>query len=270
MTPIVREALPGDHAAFLRLFPELAVEDPLPDLDKFVRELMPTMLVLERAGRVDGYTYFQLLGEMAYVRHLVTAPEARRTGVARALLAAVFERGRAGRCTTSCLNVKADNAAAIALYERVGLARVHESKAMRITWAQVDAVPVVHDARIAARLVEPAEEAHVEKSMGLLDGQLAAARAAGGRVAMALYEGDALVGVTLFDPRFPGAYPFRAARADLVFPLVRALRPHALPEKPDLKVVAEGQPHVADVVRAAGATLVHDIVHMRGAVDPGP
>lgn len=265
----MRAASPGDHAAFLRLFPELAVEDPLPDLDKFVRELMPTMLVLERAGRVDGYTYFQLLGETAYVRHIVTAPEARRTGVAQALLAAVAERGRAGRCTTWCLNVKVGNAAAIALYERVGLARAYETKAMRITWAQVDAAPAVQSARIKARLVEPAEETRIEKVMGLLDGQLAAARAVGGRVAMALFEDDEVVGVTLFDPRFPGAYPFRAARAELVFLLVRALRPHALPEKPDLKVVAEGQAHVAHVLRAAGATLVHDIVHMRGALARG-
>ena len=100
-----------------------------------------------------------------------------------------------------------------------------------------------------------------------MSGQLAMTRGFGGRVLMGLFERDGrdtVVGGTVFDPAFPGAYPFRAARPELAFALLRAIRPYARPSDLHVKVVSEGQPAIADALIAAGARVVHDIVHMKG------
>jgi len=261
-----RPAAAADHRAFVRLFPELGVEDPILEPDRFERELVPTTIVLEDAERVVGYVYFQIIDGRAYVRHLVTAPEARRTGVGRALLAAVVERGRAAGCTEWCLNVKRENTAAIALYEALGMARAFESKALRLEWARLQDVPNVPSTRTTTRSIEPADDARVETALGLMKGQLAMGRHAGDRVLLALFDGEDVVAGTIFDPAFPGAYPFRAARPDVAFALLRALRAHARPTDSFIKVVCEGQPAIADALIAAGATVVHDIVHMKAAL----
>ncbi len=273
----IRPATPADHAVFERLFPELEVEDPPVSLENFVRVMMPTTLIAVAGegapdpDRAVGYAHFQLLDGRAYVRHLVTAPEARRTGVGRALLAAIVERGRAASCTDWCLNVKRENTAAIALYEAVGMTRAFDSKALRLDWARAEAAagaPAdnVQNTRITARSIEPEDDARVETALALMKGQLAMARRAGERVLLALFEGDDVVAGTVFDPAFPGAYPFRAARPDLAFALLRAVKPHARPTHSYVKVVCEGQPAIADALIAVGATVVHDIVHMKGAL----
>src|SRR4051812_38673971 len=100
---LVRPATLADHAVFVRLFPELEVDDPILDEEKFAHQLLPTTLIAEVSGMPVGYTYFQLLKDVAYVRHVVTAPEARRAGVGRALLGAVVERAHGAGCTTWCL-----------------------------------------------------------------------------------------------------------------------------------------------------------------------
>ena len=121
----IRPAQRADHAAFVRLFPELAVDDPVLDEEGFTALLAPSTLVMENGEdpdpkRVTGYAYFQIMKDTAYVRNIVTAPEARRKGVGRALMAAVAARAREAGCTTWCLNVKPENVAAISLYESTG------------------------------------------------------------------------------------------------------------------------------------------------------
>lgn len=262
----------------MRLFPELAVDDPILEQARFDRELVPTMLVIEAGEgapepeRVVGYTYFQILEDLAYVRHVVTAPEARRTGVGRLLMAAVAERARAAGCRSWCLNVKRENTAAIALYEALGMAAAFGSKALDLDWASVDAVAQddVQNTHVTSRLLEPDDDAQVETTLGLVRGILAMSRDRGGRVLMGLFDGDAVVAGTVFDPAFPGAYPFRAARPELAFALLRAIRSHARPADLHLKVVCEGQPAIAEALLAAGARVVHDIVHMKGALPALP
>src|SRR5438067_1967707 len=95
MAERIRPAKRSDYGAFVRLFPELAVPDAIMGDDKFAGELVPTTLVMETSpDQVAGYVYFQIMKDTAYVRHIVTAPEARRRGVGRALLGAVAERAR--------------------------------------------------------------------------------------------------------------------------------------------------------------------------------
>jgi ribosomal protein S18 acetylase RimI-like enzyme len=265
---LVREARRADHPSFVRLFPELAVDDPILDEDEFARTLVPTTLLAEAPdGAVLGYVYFQLVKDVAYVRHVVTAPEARRRGVARALLAGVVTRARAAGCASWCLNVKPTNAAAIALYEGLGMTRAHTSRALSLAWRDVDAAPAAPPG-ITSRLVDPPDDARVEAATKLLDGQLATNRALEGRVLMMLEDGAAVAGAAVFHPDFPGAYPFRVARPELALVLLRALRPYARPQHDRVNVVSEGQPEVAAALEAAGALVKLDIVHLKGTLPP--
>lgn len=270
----IRPAGPGDHAAYVRLFPELGVHDPALVPERFATELVPTMLVAEAGGGPDprfvvGYAYFQIMSEMAYVRHVITAPEARRSGVARALLSAVAGRAREAGCSSWCLNVKPDNVAAIALYEKLGMRRSYVARALSLPWATVEAAKRVHDPCFAARHIEPSEDARVEAATELVRGQLAGARDAG-RVLMGLFGTDGGVGgAAVYDPAFPNAYPFRAATPDLAWLLLAALLPLRRPEHSAVQVIVEGQPEVGSALVAAGATVKLEIQHMKGPLPEG-
>ena len=267
----IREAAASDHGSFVRLFPELAVPDPILDEEQFTRTLVPTTLIAESLhdGSVAGYAYFQIMKGATYVRHLVTAPESRRTGVGRALLGAIAERARAAHCSTWCLNVKPDNAAAIALYSSLGMAPAHTSRALDMTWSAIDGAARPAHAPVTAREIAPEHDARVERAMQLVDGQLVSTRSTSGRVLMMLEdEQDQVVGISIFHPDFPGAYPFRVARPELALTLLRALQPHARPGDASVGVVTENQPDVAGALLAAGATLKLDILHMKGALPP--
>lgn len=265
----IRAARPEDYGAFVRFFAELwALERPAAE-ERWQREMMPHSLIAEPAGGPEpppalGYAYFQVIGDVAYVRHLVTAPEARRRGVGRALMGAIAELalGRSPPCTSWCLNVRHDNTAAIALYEQMGMKAMFPTRALRVRWAIVDAAKKVQNAHIRARVIAPEEDARVEPPMRLLRGQLDVGRNQRGRVVLGLFDDDVVLGAAVFDPSFPGAYPFRVARPELAFVLLEALRPYARAEDELLNVVVEDQPEVADVLVAAGATVKLDTLHM--------
>ncbi len=266
----LRPAILADHRVFVRLFPELGVDDALLDEERFGRQLLPTTWMAE-TDRPDGtrdavgYVYFQLMKDVAIVRHLVTAPEARRTGVGRALLAKVVELARGAGCTKWSLNVKPGNAPAIALYEATGLRRMHASHSLDLAWTMLDSAPVAAETAVRAQDIVPEDDARVESAMRWADGQLATTRAVSGRVLKSLETTDgSVVGAAVFHPDFPGAYPFRVARPELAVVLLRALRPHARAGDTNLGIVVEGQPEVTDALLDLGARLKLDIVHMAG------
>ena len=265
----VRAAGPEDYAVFERLFPELAVEEKTPERARWERERMPTTLIAEAGAAAEpprpvGYVYFQIIRDTAYVRHVVTSPEARQQGVGKALMTAVAERAVANvpPCTSWCLNVRPHDVAALALYTRMGMTRAFETRALRVPWSVVDSRQTLQDARILARVITPEDDARVEPPLNLLHGQLAASRRLEGRVLLGLFDDEVVLGATVFDPTFPGAYPFRVARPDLALVLLDALRPYANPTDALVNVVIEDQPKVADALIAAGATVKLDTVHM--------
>ncbi len=73
--------------------------------------------------RLLGYAGFHHVGDEGYIDNVATAPEARRRGVARELLAAFDAYGRAHALYRLTLEVRVSNAAAIALYEGAGYVR---------------------------------------------------------------------------------------------------------------------------------------------------
>jgi ribosomal protein S18 acetylase RimI-like enzyme len=261
----VRAARPDDYPTFARLYPELRVDDPVLDDARFAAELAPiTFIAEDEAGAPLGYAFYQVIQDVMYIRHLVTAPEARRRGVGRTLMRSVAEKARASRATTWCLNVKPDNAPAIALYEEMGMRRAHESRGMHIAWSAVDAQPP-YAGPARARTIEPSDDARVQTEMRLIAGQLAMARAKG-RVLVMLEDGDGIAGAAIFDPAFPGAFPFRASKPEHALPLLRALRSHARPGDAMIKMVVEDQPQTVEAILRLGGAVHLDIVHMRGPV----
>ncbi|MCC6350128.1 MAG: tRNA (adenosine(37)-N6)-threonylcarbamoyltransferase complex dimerization subunit type 1 TsaB [Candidatus Eisenbacteria bacterium] len=76
--------------------------------------------VAEREGAIAGYAVSTVGEPAASLENLATAPGQRRNGVARALLADLFEHGATHGVRTVTLEVRASNAAAQALYRAYG------------------------------------------------------------------------------------------------------------------------------------------------------
>lgn len=255
---VIRPAIQGDYPTFARLFPELRVPDAVPAPETFEREMMATTLIAERDGAPAGLAYYQVLDGVGFLRIIISDPSARRSGVGRALMGAVRDRFRDAGCSEWRLNVLPHNAAAIALYESFGLRPRYRSKVLGFRWALLDAQPRV----AGARTLEPGDDARIEATMNVLPGLFADARAKGNRVLRLVEVGEEVVAAAIFDPAFPGAYPFRARRPDVAIALLHALRPHARPADDSLGIVVEDQPEIADALVAIGATLRLETMHM--------
>lgn len=75
-------------------------------------------------GEVIGYAGLDHGGEVADIMTVAVTPAARGHGLGRRLLDELEARAGAGRAASVMLEVRADNAAAIGLYERAGYAVV--------------------------------------------------------------------------------------------------------------------------------------------------
>lgn len=257
----VRAAIPDDYGTFARLFPELRVPDAVPTAEKFVRELMPTTFIAERDGRPMGIACWQILRGAGYLRVIISDPAARRMGIGRELMTAVRDRFREEGCETFALNVLPDNAAAIGLYESFGLRKAYRSRAVSFTWSLLDGRRPRH----RARPIEPDDDAHAEHETGILPGLIADARAKG-RVLRLVERDEQVTAAAIFDPTFPGAYPFRAKTIDDALSLLHELRPHARTTDDAIAVVTEDQEALADALIDLGATVRIETMHMRGPI----
>ena len=81
------------------------------------------LVAVDEGGFVLGYAGMHHLPEEGYVTNVAVSPDARRQGIARALLQALREYGTAHSLTRITLEVRLSNAAAIALYEGAGYTR---------------------------------------------------------------------------------------------------------------------------------------------------
>lgn len=81
-------------------------------------------LVAEEQGKTLGYVGCQTVLDEGYITNVAVAPDARRRGVARALLQELAEHAEARGLSFVTLEVRQSNAAAIALYAGQGYERV--------------------------------------------------------------------------------------------------------------------------------------------------
>lgn len=256
----VRRASPNDYVAFSRLFPELQVDDPVPSPEIWASTFVPWTWVAALGENVLGYCYVQEYADTGYVRNVVVAPAARRNGVGRALMRATAEHLRSHGKRTWRLNVKPDNRAALALYAGMGLQTQYSAKALRLSWAASESIPI---GSAVVRAVSPDRDADLEGLCALPRGQLAFARGLG-RMLFEAVSGERSIGLAVFDPRIPGAFPFRITEADAVRPLLTAMRPHV--QQDYVNLVAEDDERLTALLVNAGASIREEILHLQGTL----
>jgi GNAT superfamily N-acetyltransferase len=258
----MRDALPSDHEDFVRLFAELKVPDPPPTLERFASQIAPHAFFCVESGRPAGYAFWKPYGDTAHVTHVVTAPGHRRRGIGRALMREVAARAQAAGCARWYLNVKEDNAPAVALYERCGMSVAFESVHFDLPWAAVPRLPAVGAG--VPFSVEAASHAAIEEAFALPRGLLASLDATPGRVLLGIREQDRVAGFAAFDPDFPGASPFRVVRPEHVRPLLEAMRSHAHAGETSVHLFVEGDHALAAELSDAGASALFRILRMAG------
>jgi len=257
----IRDATLDDYDAFVPLFGQLGVDDPVATIDRFERELVPRMIVATLDDALVGYVLYEVLSDVGYIRNLVSDQRHRRRGIATALMEELRRRFVAAGATSWCLNVKPDNVPAIALYQRFGLRTAYRSSILRLA---SDAPPVDPGADLELREVPPDDDEAVEAATGLLRGQLASARAKQTRTLLQLRRGDAIVGVGIFLDTIPGAFPFRVTVPELGPPFLERLRALAPPGASFVQIGVEDDQPLRAALLARGATMHLEIEHMRG------
>lgn len=96
--------------------------DPRKDIVRKLRVNPEWFLVAERAGEIVGTVMAGYEGHRGWINYLGVAPALQRSGLGRQLMVAAEERLRAAGCPKINLQVRPDNRAAIAFYERIGFA----------------------------------------------------------------------------------------------------------------------------------------------------
>lgn len=128
MTLTVRPSDSGDVDAIADLEVVAFPLDPWSEvlIAEGVAGRVPTTsyFVAEQDARFVGYAAVSVVQDVAELQRIATVPGARRTGVARALLAAVDDQAAAGGAERLLLEVRDDNVAARDFYEKAGFAEI--------------------------------------------------------------------------------------------------------------------------------------------------
>jgi hypothetical protein len=238
---------------------------------------------------------FTSSGYCGEVNYLMVHKSYRRRGIATALLQAVAQKLQEEPtcCSQWRLHVRPDNHAATALYRnKFGFQKCHGTAEVHLTsWDSVldqetkeegeEKKPDDNDDdMIGVQPVSPEEEAAIESTFGLVRGVFAQARAFGGRIPLQLKkrrqgnsknengDNELLLGCCIFDPAFPGAYPFcvqnkreeKPLAADDLFgfakKLLQEMYKHRHTEKEDVFLLIENQDALVEaLVAAVGAKV---------------
>ncbi|WP_135853060.1 GNAT family N-acetyltransferase [Halorussus salinus] len=120
---MIRLARPEDRATLREI--QTHLREPNPALLSYAIDGPPVVLVSTTPEEdLGGYLVALHDDETSYVAEIVVAPEYRREGRARRLLAAAFDLLREQDCTTVRLSVHPDNDAGSLLYESMGFEKV--------------------------------------------------------------------------------------------------------------------------------------------------
>lgn len=260
----VRPATQEDHLLYLRLLPELGVDDPPPDAAQW-GELVPRTLVAERGGEAVAVCTWVKLEGSGHVRTLIVDPHARRTGAGRALLEVVAQKLRAEGCTHWALNVKPENVAAVALYTSLGFRREYASVQLRFHWSAVKSLPL--GPKVQARAATPEDDKALEEAFSLPKGKVESLRQAKRVLLMLIDETGAVAGLSAYNPSYPGAFPFSVKTPELARSLLEAMAPHAIPGAEWTGLVVENDEALVALLQSSGATVRMHIDHYVGTLD---
>ena len=257
---MIRGATAADYEAYAQLFRELGFGDPTPSYQRYASELTRSTLVADRGGSVSGYIDFYALSAAGHVRNVVVAPAVRNSGIGAELMRAAADRLRAGGITEWHLNVRQDNAAAIRLYEKMGMQIEHRSTVFRIPWALAETLP--REPAIASA-VSREDDDDLERALTMLSGRVAMRRRGNSILIQLRDDSCAAVGFAALDLGV-GASPFRVARPALIGTLLDAIRPHV--SAPYVQIVVEDCPECRAVLVGAGAEVKLELLHYRGTL----
>ena len=254
MTLRVRAARPDahDYAAFVQFWAELGLDDHPPHpREAWDEHLCPSTLYLEAEdGRLAAYGLSFPFGDRGDVRQIVVSTAFRGRGVGREIMAAVATRLRAAGCTNWRLEVRADNAAAIALYRSVGMHVVHPINIVHMSRVDSERFAATGSGRHEVAVVDPADDSKLESLFDLGRGQITRWRTFRGHCPIIRVGDRALAQVWRdFEPTKGLLFPFRAADADIAAHLMAFTPP--MPERIEICVVDEP---VLEALLAAGAT----------------
>ncbi|MFT3700075.1 MAG: GNAT family N-acetyltransferase [Kofleriaceae bacterium] len=255
---MIRNAVPEDYDAYTRLVVELGVDDPIPDRDRFLADIMRRSIVVDD-GQVVGYALFDTLAKAGYVRNVISDPEHRRRGIGRALMTELRDRFITAGARTWHLNVKPENTAAIALYMSFGMQIEHTTHVVRVSRDIPLAEP---PGMFCVERLEHEADLGVERRFKLLSGTFENARAKRGREPLTFRFANDVVGAAVFTARIPGAYPFRLeSPSDAAHAVVRL---RELAEGDILELVVENDEPLFEELQRIGGTEHLTIVHMSG------
>ena len=267
MTLTIRPATLADHPTFVQLFPELGVDDPVPDEARWMRDFVPNSVFAEEAGVALGILYSQVLGDRGYVRVVIVAPSARGRGVGRRLMEHAREGFRSKGCTRWCLNVKEDNAPARALYAKCGMTTRYVSTKVRLRWDAIARLPPSSPA-LTVREVDPAEDVAVERAIDMPAGWFEQSRAQNMHVFLRVVDpsrsDDVRAGFARFTPSFPGSFPFGVEHPSSARVLLEAMQAHALPGQDEVNLIVENNAPLSRALLDVGALHGFDMLHLRG------
>jgi ribosomal-protein-alanine N-acetyltransferase len=91
--------------------------------------ILSTYLIAETRGEIIGYVGIWIVQDECHIMTFAVAPEWRRQGIAAMLMLEMLKAARFAGATCYTLEVRASNAAALALYEKFGFESVAVRKA---------------------------------------------------------------------------------------------------------------------------------------------
>ena len=127
MSTVLRVAGPADVEAVAAIEQEVFGVDawsPESVLHELTGERRHAVVALDPSSRLVGYAVTLRSDDVLDLQRIAVAPDRRRSGVARELLAEVRREGRAGGAHRMLLEVGADNAGALAFYAAEGFVQI--------------------------------------------------------------------------------------------------------------------------------------------------
>lgn len=258
-----RTARPEDYDAWVGFWREVGVPGPPPSRERWVEHLMRYTMFLEDDGVLAAYNLSFPLGARGDVRQVAVDPAFRRRGVGKQLMAAVAAKLRAAGCTEWRLEVRADNAAAIALYRAAGMRPLRDLHTVKMARDACERFAASRSMRHAAIAVIPADEAALEAAFDFGAGQLQRWRTFRADCPMVRIGFDAMVQINrAMAPTHGLLFPFIAPDADVAAHLMA----EAVRDMPASYELSLGQPVIYQALLAAGAEPDEHHIELTGSL----